>query len=155
MRRIQILLVEKGSCFSLWREIIDNLSRYESRDPNHLFQTMHLSNDHTKKVGFSFDCEKAATSFFGTVLSLTSDPHNIALSSPNDDKKMKKKAKKVLPKTKSDISTPCGFQHVVNVGKQDTEKYFSMQAYVTSPRQKHGTLRPKLSVYSSCADLNC
>lgn len=28
-RRIQILLAERGTCFTLWRETIDNLSSYK------------------------------------------------------------------------------------------------------------------------------
>ena len=28
-RRIQLVLAEKGTCFSLWSDVVDNLSRYE------------------------------------------------------------------------------------------------------------------------------
>ena len=31
-RRIQILLAERGTCFTLWRETIDNLSSYKVND---------------------------------------------------------------------------------------------------------------------------
>jgi hypothetical protein len=76
----QILLVEKGTGFALWKDVIDNLSKYTSQDT--LFHVMHLSTDHLCRVGFSFDDADGAKEFFGQVQALTSDPANIALSGP-------------------------------------------------------------------------
>ena len=158
-KKIQILLVEKGSCFVLWRDVVDNLSNYMSNDLDHLFQTMHTSADHSSRIGLSFDSVSAATAFFSTVLALTADPKNISLNAPNLDKaaggKKKPKQKQARPK-KAEISLPCGFQHVVNVGRDDSEKYFSMQAYVGSNNSSRGNnARAKLTVIdSSGAELN-
>ena len=78
--QFQILLVEKGTCFALWKDVIDNLSKYTSQDQ--LFHVMHISTDHLCRVGLSFDDVAAAEEFFSRVQSLTADPENIALSGP-------------------------------------------------------------------------
>ena len=31
LNQFQILLVEKGTCFALWKDVIDNLSKYTSQ----------------------------------------------------------------------------------------------------------------------------
>ncbi len=161
-RQIQILLVEKGTCFVLWRDIIDNLSKYQEFD--HLFHVMHLSTDHLSRIGLSFDSAKAAGDLFNCVQMLTSDPYNISLSGPGrksngqdvNETKSKKTVKFRKP-SKTEISLPCGFQHVVSVGQEDTKKYFSMQAYVQRWRQENEqrrSQRPKLALYNSCTELN-
>ena len=135
--------MEKGTCFTLWQDIVDNLTRYSSTNDG-LFHTLHLSSDHSVRVGLSFDSKIAAQDFHNKVLHLTSDPANIALKGPkrqlvpakshyyldnlpnknNDQKKNHK-----IP-NKMDISQPCGFQHVVSVSQSDFKKYFSLQTFV-------------------------
>ena len=80
-RQIQICLVEKGTGFVLWKDVIDHLTKYQvSQDC--LFHTMHLSLDHSQKIGLSFDSEVEAQEFYDTLNMLTSDPANISLSGP-------------------------------------------------------------------------
>ena len=80
-RQIQICLVEKGTGFVLWKDIIDHLTKYQvSQD--FLFHTMHLNVDHSLKVGLSFDSETEAQEFYDTLNCLTNDPANISLSGP-------------------------------------------------------------------------
>ena len=47
-----------------------------------MFHTMHLSTDHSNKVGLSFDASFEAKQFHDWVNYLTSDPANISLSGP-------------------------------------------------------------------------
>ena len=37
---------------------------------------------------------------------------------------------------KSEISSPCGFEHIVNIGSKDYGKFFSLQTFVNSKKQK-------------------
>lgn len=150
-RQIQILLVEKGTCFTLWRDVIDNLSKYTCQDA--MFHVMHLSHDHLCRVGLSFDHIDSAKQFHSWVLMLTSDPANIALKGPSftpvslprypnctieefSDKAMKERKKQKYRKpSKAEISLPCGFQHVVSVDMKNCAKFFSVQAFVQSKQK--------------------
>ena len=77
-RQIQLLLVEKGTCFTLWQDVVDNLTRYSSTNDG-LFHTLHLSTDHSVRVGLSFDSKDAAQDFHSKVLQLTNDTSEIEL----------------------------------------------------------------------------
>lgn len=79
-RRIQFILAERDTGFTLWSDIIDNLSNYEAAYPT--FHTMRLSTDHRQIAGLSFDCPVSAQQLFAYVETLTSDPINISLSAP-------------------------------------------------------------------------
>ena len=74
-------LVEKGSGFVLWKDVIDHLTKYQV-SADYLFHTMHLSTDHSQKIGLSFDASPEAREFYEWVNVLTSDPANISLSGP-------------------------------------------------------------------------
>lgn len=130
-RRIQILLAERGTCFTLWQDIIDNLSAYKVA--GQAFHTMFLSTDHRKLIGFSFDSVEAADELWSHIDRLTSCPENISLSVPaacsssKRNKKPKKKPLSIRLPEKSNISQPCCFQHVTNVHLTDRSRYFSMQ----------------------------
>ncbi|XP_044254104.1 uncharacterized protein LOC123004755 [Tribolium madens] len=131
-RRIQIALAERGTCFMLWNDTIDNLSSY--RVAGNAFHTMCCSSDHTKHIGFSFDTAQAADEMWSHIERLVSDPENISLSTPG--KKKKKKERKVpkpapLP-PKSHISQPCCFQHITSVDRDDTNRYYSLKEFVPS-----------------------
>ncbi|XP_060532428.1 uncharacterized protein LOC132705677 [Cylas formicarius] len=126
-RRIQIALAERGTCFMLWSDTIDNLSSYKVDGPS--FHTMRYSCDHTMQVGFSFDAAQAAEEMWAHIECLVACPENISLSTPG--KKKKKKERKVqkpppLP-PKSHISQPCCFQHITSVDREDTARYYSLQ----------------------------
>ncbi|XP_064489848.1 uncharacterized protein LOC135401389 [Ornithodoros turicata] len=128
-RMVHIVLAERGTGFALWKDIIDNLSSYQK--PAVTFHTMHLSSDHRRMAGLSFDVADAAQEFWDKVEELTSDPLNISLSVPKSNQKGLKKRKskddkrKSLPR-KSDISLPCCFQHVTSVGSSDKERFYSL-----------------------------
>ena len=141
--------MEKGTCFTLWQDVVDNLTRYSSTNDG-LFHTLHLSTDHSVRVGLSFDSKTAAQEFHNRVLQLTNDPENVALKGPrrnigatkshyyldnlpNKSEKDQKKNHK-MP-NKMDISQPCGFQHVVSVSQNDFKKYFSLQTFVSSTQE--------------------
>ena len=80
-RQIQICLVEKGSGFVLWKDIVDHLSKYQVSS-DLLFHTMHLSVDHSRMIGLSFDTGPEAREFYQWLSVLTSDPANISLNGP-------------------------------------------------------------------------
>lgn len=124
-RRIQILLAERGTCFTLWQDTIDNLSSYKVS--GQAFHTMCLSSDHTKLIGLSFDCVNAAKEMWSHIERLTACPENISLSVPGArNKKTKKQQYQPLPE-KSHISQPCCFQHITSVEAADRTRYFSLQ----------------------------
>jgi len=142
-RRIQLVLAERGTGFTLWSDIIDNLSNYESPSPT--FHTMRNSADHRQIVGLSFDSAQAAQQLFQHIEALCSDPANIRLSAPKTSRTSSflrrllgggttKKSPKIVivpPPRKSDISQPCFFQHVTSVESSDRIKFFSLQALVS------------------------
>ena len=111
------------------------MTRYSSTNDG-LFHTLHLSTDHSVRVGLSFDSKDAAQDFHSKVLQLTNDPANVALKGPrrnigptkshyyldNLPNKNVDQKKNVKIPNKMDISQPCGFQHVVSVSQSDFKK---------------------------------
>lgn len=139
-RRIQIVLAELGSGLALWKDVIDNLSSYKVMEGSHTFHSMHLSTDHTKIIGLSFDDEECAELFFQRVDKLTSDFANISLSGSKSKSKSKRdkgssklsiKTKFVKPK-KSDISQPCCFNHISSLTSLDKKRFPSLQNFVVA-----------------------
>ncbi|EAA12473.4 AGAP007736-PA [Anopheles gambiae str. PEST] len=129
--RVSFVLAERGTCFALWKDTIDNLSDYKVAAA--AFHTMCLSADHRKVIGFSFDSNQAAREMWVRVEELTSNPENIALSAPGRKRKTQKRAKPIVLPPKSQISQPCQFNHVTSVTTSDTQRYFSLQAFVSAP----------------------
>lgn len=128
-RRIQIVLAERGSCFMLWKDTIDNLSAYKVAGK--AFHTMCYSSDHTIQVGFSFDTTQAAQDMWDEIEKLTSCPENISLSVPGKKKRKERKPPKPAPlPPKSHISQPCCFQHVTSVDQNDRARYYSLKEFV-------------------------
>ena len=74
-RQIQLLLVEKGTCFTLWKDLIDIHSQYNSQDE--MFHVFKLSTDNAVQIGLSFDSSEAAKKFHSCLAMLTSDPANL------------------------------------------------------------------------------
>ncbi|KAH7939857.1 hypothetical protein HPB52_018223 [Rhipicephalus sanguineus] len=104
-RMVHVVLAERGTGFALWKDVIDNLSSYQKSAVT--FHTMHLSSDHRRMAGLSFDVPDAAQS----------------------SKSLKKKNRPSKPKPlpgKSEISLPCCFQHVTSVGSGDKERFYSL-----------------------------
>lgn len=132
-RKIQILLAERGTCFMLWRDTIDNLSSYKVSGK--AFHTMCFSSDHTLQIGFSFDTVQAANEMWTHIEQLVARPENISLSAPGKKKKKKeKKQPKPVPlPPKSHISQPCCFQHITSVEKNDTGRFYSLKEYLQHP----------------------
>ncbi|KAJ8945827.1 hypothetical protein NQ318_008711 [Aromia moschata] len=126
-RRIQIALAERGTCFMLWSDTIDNLSSYKVDGP--AFHTMCYSSDHTMQVGFSFDTTQHAHEMWTHIERLVSCPENISLSTPGKKKKKKeKKQPKPAPlPPKSHISQPCCFQHITSVDRDDSSRFYSLK----------------------------
>ncbi|KAI5745162.1 hypothetical protein M8J76_008769 [Diaphorina citri] len=131
-RKISILLAERGTSFTLWKDTIDNLSSYKISGEG--FHTMYLSSDHTTMIGLSFDNIESSKELWMYIEKLTSCPENICLSMPKSKHKSasnlvnqhNQKIKFKLP-DKSLISTPCCFQHITNVDIADRERYYSLQ----------------------------
>ncbi|KAE8747442.1 hypothetical protein FOCC_FOCC005773 [Frankliniella occidentalis] len=113
-----ILLAERGSCFTLWQDTIDNLSSYKEAGP--AFHTMCLSSDHTTLIGLSFDCPQAAQQLWDHIERLTFCPENLGLSGPGARGRGRKSPRK-SPKPKP---------HVTSVDRKDRDRYFSLQTLV-------------------------
>jgi len=128
-RRIQIVLAERGTCFMLWRDTIDNLSSYQVAGK--AFHTMCYSADHTLQIGFSFDTAQAAHDMWIEIEKLVACPENISLSVPGKKKRKEKKHPKPAPlPPKTHISQPCCFQHVTSVDQDDRSRYYSLKEFV-------------------------
>ncbi|XP_068202579.1 uncharacterized protein MESR3 [Palaemon carinicauda] len=127
-RLMQIILAEKGTGFALWRDVVDNLTSYRAQEPQ--FHTLYLSSDHRRRMGLSFNDGRAACEFYSHIERLTADPANISLSGPGKKKnKSKEKSVKYKAPKKTDISSPCNFQHVTTVDACDKQRFFSLQAF--------------------------
>ncbi|XP_045195394.2 uncharacterized protein LOC123550944 [Mercenaria mercenaria] len=114
-RKLYIILAEKGTGFTMWRDVIDSQTYYQT--PNANFHTMRTSKDHSKLAGFSFDDDKAASEFYGHIHKLTADPDDELLKIGKFKKKKSikdRKKKMKLPK-KTEISQPCCFVHVTKL----------------------------------------
>lgn len=123
-RKLYIILAEKGTGFTIWRDVVDNQTGY--RTPNANFHTMHTSTDYSKLAGFSFDDAGAASEFYGHLHKLTADPDDELLHPGKIKKKksIKDKKKKVKLPKKTEISQPCCFVHVTKLDRpisEDTE----------------------------------
>lgn len=94
--------------------------------------------DHTKVIGFSFDSNQAARDMWTSIERLISDPENISLSVPGRKRKQQKRPKPAPLPPKSQISQPCQFLHVTSVTIDDSQRYFSMQAFVAQPINHRG-----------------
>ena len=121
-RKLYILLAEKGTGFTLWRDKMDHLSAYKASTS--VFHTMHLSGDHNNMAGFAFDDAHAAAEFLTRWKSFSSNPDDDILNlSGKSSKKRKKEEKKqkgkFKPPNKSAISTPCCFTHVTKLDRTD------------------------------------
>ncbi|XP_022903325.1 uncharacterized protein [Onthophagus taurus] len=138
-RRIQIMLAERGTCFMLWKDTIDNLTSYKVA--GNAFHTMCYSIDHSLQIGLSFDNAHAAQEMWNHIEKLVSCPENIQLSMPGKKKKKKdKKPSKPAPlPPKSHISQPCCFQHVTRVDQEDHDRFFSLKEFV--PKSSFGSQR--------------
>ncbi|KAK2162748.1 hypothetical protein LSH36_92g02035 [Paralvinella palmiformis] len=120
-RKLNIILAERGTGFTLWRDTMNHLTNYTS--PQSTFHTMHLSSDHTKLAGFRFVDASAAVDFYHRIFKLVSDPNDdvLNLSGANKGKKnaKHKDKKKYKAPTKADISTPCCFTHITKLDRAD------------------------------------
>ena len=119
-RKLYMVIAEKGTGFTLWKDVIDNLTGYKA--PNSNFHTLHLSTNHTQLAGLSFDDAGCASEFFSHILRLTSDPNDELLKIGKQKKKKSVKEKKrnvKLPK-KTEISQPCCFVHVTKLDRPET-----------------------------------
>lgn len=144
-RRIELIVAERDTGFTLWKDTIDNLSNYEAAGST--FHTMRTSVDHRQIAGLSFDSAEAAKEFFDNLEKWTSDPANIRLSAPKSGRTgslfrffksskssdsiqaPKKKTSKTIPR-KCEISQPCFFQHVTSVDLTDRGKFYTLQSLV-------------------------
>uniref|UniRef100_A0A1B0FNN1 Misexpression suppressor of ras 3 n=2 Tax=Glossina TaxID=7393 RepID=A0A1B0FNN1_GLOMM len=127
LAKVTLVLAERGSCFALWSDRIDNLSNYRVAGPS--FHTMCLSTNHQQVIGFSYDSTESAREIWQQMERLISDPENIALSVPGRKNRKQKRAKPAPLPPKSQISHPCQFHHVTSVTKEDSNRYYSMQAF--------------------------
>lgn len=107
--------------------------------PVHHFICLHrFFVDHTKVIGFSFDSNQAAHEIWTCVERLISDPENISLSVPGRKRKTTKRPKPAPLPQKSQISQPCQFSHVTSVTTNDSQRYFSLQTFVSQPVNHRG-----------------
>lgn len=153
-RLLQLCLAERGTGFNLWSDVIDNLTDYKAMHP--CFHTLYLSSDHRKMAGLSFDSNDAAKLFLHQIEAITSDPINIALSGPKrvnkKENKSKSKGKRAtifkLP-SKEAISSPCLFQHVINVDIKDFDKLYSIASLVPQRVFADALVKPELRSLNS------
>ncbi|XP_011292777.1 uncharacterized protein LOC101900606 [Musca domestica] len=133
IKRITLVLAERGSCFALWSDRVSNLSNYQVAGPS--FHTMTLSSNPEQMIGFSYDTAGAAAEIWLHLERLLSDPENNLRTLPRDKERSKRVRQVPLP-PKAQISQPCQFHHVTSVTKDDGDRYYSLQAFVASMTQR-------------------
>ncbi|XP_061395492.1 uncharacterized protein LOC133331097 [Musca vetustissima] len=133
IKRITLVLAERGSCFALWSDRVSTLSNYQVAGPS--FHTMSLSSNPEQMIGFSYDTTAAAQEIWLHMERLLSNPENNLLTLPRDKEKSKRMRHVPLP-PKAQISQPCQFHHVTSVTKDDGDRYYSLQAFVASMTQR-------------------
>ncbi|CAE1307107.1 unnamed protein product [Acanthosepion pharaonis] len=146
-RRLHFILAEKGTGFVMWRDVIDHLTKYSA--PSSSFHTLHISIDHTKLAGLSFDDTEAATQFLEVLRQLTSDPNddilNLSRSKKNKKKEQKPKMKKFRPPKKTDISQPCCFVHVTKLERTENGSSLGCPFKTTVPNDLNRSSSSELS----------
>jgi len=132
-RRLNVIIAERGTGFSLWRDTVDRLSDYTVRSST--FHTMSLSTDPQRVVGLSFDDPASSTEFFRNVQRMTLDStqpaalESVSQPHPSDPKRSSKKkssskgetrtTKTKVRLSKAAISQPCCFTHVTKLDGRD------------------------------------
>lgn len=124
-RKLYMVLAERGTGFYLWKDCMNHLTNFTA--PSATFHTLHLSGDHTKLAGFSYDDASAASEFLHKLTTLTSSPNDDILNLSGGKNKKKSKflkpksadKKKQRPPVKADISAPCCFTHVTKLDRND------------------------------------
>lgn len=108
LNEITIILAEKGTGFTLWKEVVDDFSHYTN--PDNTFHTMVTSNEPHTLAGLSFDNECSALQFYHKVLSFTNGKQQLFRRSlPLLTRNCSRNCKK------STISTPVNFKHVTSL----------------------------------------
>lgn len=132
-RKLHVILAEKGTGFVLWKDKVDQLTAYKAPHAN--FHTLHLSTDHTRLAGLSFDDKKAAAEFVKKYLEYTSDPDDELLKLSKGKKKKVKteKPKKFKPPKKTEISQPCCFVHVTKLENSAMENLQNNKSVISGP----------------------
>jgi hypothetical protein len=136
-KRIEIILSEKGTAFTLWKNEFGVFTNYQAKENN--FHTMRLSNDPRWVAGLSFDDVGAAEEFYEKVSKVISDPQYVNGISLKKEKASMRKARRKADKSnrqrykmlkKSDISLPCCFIHVTNVEPSDRKNYVTLTSLI-------------------------
>jgi len=129
-RGVQILLAERGTGFTLWKDKLDNLSCYTADMEDKMFHSLHYSRDHMVRVGLSWEQGRDAAVFLDWVEDLTSSPENLGLSGPKTKLKLQGKRKDKVDKV--EISRPCGFRHNVSISMEDRDTFYSMMVNINA-----------------------
>ena len=120
IRQFHILLAERGTGFTIWRDTLNHLSGYKAMSLT--CHTMHLSEDHNNMALFRFDDSSAASEFLSRFTTIASNPNddilNLIGSKKRKDDKRRLKGK-YRPPSKSTISSPCGFTHITKLDRAD------------------------------------
>ena len=120
IRQFHVVLAERGTGFTIWRDTLNHLSGYKAMSLT--CHTMHLSEDHNNMALFRFDDSSAASEFLSRFTAIASNPNddilNLIGSRKRKDDKRRVKGK-YKPPSKSSISSPCGFTHVTKLDRAD------------------------------------
>jgi hypothetical protein len=125
-RRLSLIVAERGTGFTLYRDTVDTLSAYS--ELGRTFHTMLQSQNHQKMTGLSFDTPYASMQFYQQVMRLTSDSRNVSLTNNQDTNKTQYKSrrrhsfggdKRGNNLRKAEISQPCCFNHVTSLKAGD------------------------------------
>ena len=134
-RKLTVVFAERSTGFILWKDTYNHLTNYRANHPS--FHTLHLSNDHTKVVGLSFEDPGAASDFVRKIHAWTSDPNDSILNLSSKKKKKKKEdKKKYKAPNKSDISSPCCFTHITQLDRSDGMTILGSSSAPTSPSRE-------------------
>lgn len=126
-KQLQIILAERGTGFTLWKEVITDFSRYEEAERT--FHTLTTSSEPKRLAGLSFDDAFSAVKFYQHLKAMQEEHSNILTSKNKSNSKQRRhsfvgsggavgNSKKVLIR-KAEISTPVCFKHITSVKPAD------------------------------------
>lgn len=160
VRQLQIILAERGTGFTLWKEVITDFSRYEEAERT--FHTLMTSSEPARLAGLSFDDAFSAAKFYQHVKALSNENLDLNSNSNSSKKKADKYnkqrrhsfvggasnghiggAKKGILR-KAEISTPVCFKHITSVKPADVNPVIMCNG-------GNGTLVPKRA--QSCVQI--
>lgn len=130
-RSVDLVLADRRTGLAILRDKLDTLSNYRS-EGGEAVHRWHYSRDHSVVLGLVWLSAHLARQFLRRVQELMDIPENVGLSGPAKTrgpgvKKIKETEKRRRMTDKSEISSPCGFQHHASLSLEEWTQMTGLQ----------------------------